>query len=124
MSQSCETIRDMLLRTTKSSREQFRKKYENTAAIAVSSVWVVEITDSDKTNHTPFNRLRVFNNSSNDIEIRFGKSTTDVEILKDGDILDFTKDDLLEFEHLEIYNRSAINPIAIGEIIIIIRTVV
>ncbi len=103
----------------------FKKKYENTDVIAVESSWVVPFTDTDKQDHTPFNRLKVFNNSGNDIEIRFSRSSTEnLEILKDGDIMIWDKDDKLNYSYLEIYNRSSLAQIELKEIISIVETVV
>ena len=121
----CQTMRDTILAVSRSNRIPFKKKYENTAVIAVESSWVVPFSDSDKENHTPYNRLKVFNNSGNDIEIRFSRSTTeDLEVLLDGDLMIFDKEDDLRFHYLEIYNRSDLAQIEINDIVLIVETVV
>lgn len=98
----------------------FQKKFENAATIATTANWWVPVTDADKKEYTPFNEVEIFNNSAEDLEIRFEGSSTKCDYCPAGYGYRLKDSDGKLFYSINIYNRTA-GTIAVGEIIVIIR---
>lgn len=104
----------------------FRKQYENTSIIGVSSpsnVFQVGITQANQDNYSPFNRLEIHNLGDTDIDVRFNGSTTNKEIILSKTSKIWGKDDKLLFNFLDIYNRDTITSIPISKIVLIVSRV-
>ena len=108
----------------------FSKKIENATTIAAGAVW--SPTNSQLSEDTEiskflfFNHLTVFNNSSEDIDVRlYGTNITDkgAEYCPAGATLVFDKEDDMAFGRPAIYNRGT-GIIAINQIILQIRKVI
>ena len=108
--------------------QTFGKEYSNTAAIGTTeptSLYHVPITDADVSNTEFFNRLKVMNNSSVSLAVRFNghAETSEEETIPSGMMGVWDKEDGIKFWGITIKNLSAITDIGIGEVIVNIKRV-
>ena len=106
-------------------------KIENLSTIAPLAIWSptdVQLKEEDEIyKYAPFNHLTIFNNSSQDVDVRlYGSNISDkgVEYLPAGSAIIWDKQDDISFTRPYIYNRDTSLTIAANEIILEIRKVV
>jgi hypothetical protein len=105
------------------ARTIFLKKYEN-AEIAAATSNKVGILDKDKVEWAPFNMIRCYNLSANDIELRFEGWSGKAVLVPAGAALELDWEEGLNFYNLFIYNRSSLTAIPAGKVITEISRIV
>jgi len=104
------------------ARTIYLKKHTNAATIGAAAAWRVNISDSDKARYAPFNSYTLYNNSGQDILLRYEGTSTKEEPVNAGDALELDYREGLYFYNLDIYN-AGVAPIAIGDIIIVVKKI-
>jgi len=96
-------------------KEVFRKNYSNAAAINTTTLWHIRPSDEETRQYAPFNQVLIFNDSDEDVQVRFNGSESDYVIVYSKTTFGTTLDDGKNYYTVDIYNQSATN-VAIGEI--------
>lgn len=96
---------------------------ENTAQVAASGTWSVPIPRATVENGA-LNEIYVVNNSTEDISVYVGGSSSFYYVIGAGGYVSLEKKDKKFFTIVEITNRSAANAIAANKLIVTYRRVV
>ncbi len=108
---------------TEQGKTIFFKKYENTGAVASGATERMAITENDKYRYGAFNVYKVYNLSTQDIEIRLGLSNQKADVVPSGSGSQLDWRENLYFYEIEIYNRGAV-AIGANEIIVEISKII
>lgn len=93
-------------------KEVFRTNYANSGAINTGTIWHVRPSEEETRMYAPFNIVTIFNDSDEDLHIRFNGSTTDYVVVYSKTVFGTTLDDGKNFYYLDVYNASATNTAA------------